>query len=112
MASLNSAAFLSVCWLADPTSGRGVCGGARPCVVRPLPDYVRSRPLRGLVAGLLGVLGWSMVQKAGGCGAPPYDDEDDWASRPPSRARIRFGGVTEADLAGAGGSAVRRWVQR
>ena len=47
----------------DPTRVAGFAAGVGATVAwYALPDYVRSRPLRGLVkAGLLGVLGWSMV---------------------------------------------------
>ena len=90
-----------------------------------LPDYVRSRPLRGLVkAGLLGVLGWSMVaQLPEGAELPPYDDEDtDCSKASPVAGEDPLEGVTEADpaelavLAGAAlGSAmitvgVERWL--
>jgi len=90
-----------------------------------LPDYVRSRPLRGLVkAGLLGVLGWSMVaQLPEGAELPPYDDEDaDCSESSPVAGEDPLEGVTEADpaelavLAGAAlGSAmitvgVERWL--
>ena len=90
-----------------------------------LPDYVRSRPLRGLVkAGLLGVLGWSMVaQLPEGAELPPYDDEDtDCSKSSPVAGEDPLEGVTEADpaelavLAGAAlGSAmitvgVERWL--
>jgi len=92
-----------------------------------LPDYVRSRPLRGLVkAGLLGVLGWSMVaQLPEGAELPPYDDEDvDCSKSSPVAGEDPLEGVTEADpaelavLAGAAlGSAmitvgVERWLFR
>jgi hypothetical protein len=92
-----------------------------------LPDYVRSRPLRGLVkAGLLGVLGWSMVaQLPEGAELPPYDDEDtDCSKSSPVAGEDPLDGVTEADpaelavLAGAAlGSAmitvgVERWLFR
>ena len=47
----------------DPTRVAGFAAGVGATVAwYALPDYVRSRPWRGLVkAGLLGVLGWSMV---------------------------------------------------
>jgi hypothetical protein len=92
-----------------------------------LPDYVRSRPLRGLAkAGLLGVLGWSMVaQLPEGAELPPYDDEDvDCSKSSPVAGEDPLEGVTEADpaelavLAGAAlGSAmitvgVERWLFR
>ena len=92
-----------------------------------LPDYVRSRPLRGLVkAGLLGVLGWSMVaQLPEGAELAPYDDEDvDCSKSSPVAGEDPLEGVTEADpaelavLAGAAlGSAmitvgVERWLFR
>lgn len=92
-----------------------------------LPDYVRSRPLRGLVkAGLLGVLGWSMVaQLPEPSELPPYDDEDvDCSKSSPVAGEDPLEGVTEADpaelavLAGAAlGSAmitvgVERWLFR
>ena len=92
-----------------------------------LPDYVRSRTLRGLVkAGLLGVLGWSMVaQLPEGAELPPYDDEDvDCSKSSPVAGEDPLEGVTEADpaelavLAGAAlGSAmitvgVERWLFR
>ena len=92
-----------------------------------LPDYVRSRPLRGLVkAGLLGVLGWSMVaQLPESAELPPYDDEDaDCSESSPVAGEDPLDGVTEADpaelavLAGAAlGSAmitvgVERWLFR
>ena len=92
-----------------------------------LPDYVRSRPLRGLVkAGLLGVLGWSMVaQLPEAAELPPYDDEDaDCSKSSPVAGEDPLEGVTEADpaelavLAGAAlGSTmitvgVERWLFR
>jgi hypothetical protein len=92
-----------------------------------LPDYVRSRPLRGLAkVGLLGVLGWSMVaQLPEGAELPPYDDEDvDCSKSSPVAGEDPLEGVTEADpaelavLAGAAlGSAmitvgVERWLFR
>ena len=44
----------------DPTRVAGFAAGVGATVAwYALPDYVRSRPLRGLVkAGLLGMLGW------------------------------------------------------
>ena len=67
-----------------------------------LPDYVRSRPLRGLVkAGLLGVLGWSMVaQLPEGAELPPYDDEDtDCSKASPVAGEDPLEGVTEPNPA-------------
>ena len=106
----------------DPTRVAGFAAGVGATVAwYALPDYVRSRPLRGLVkAGLLGVLGWSMVaQLPEGAELAPYDDEDVDCSKSSPVA-----GVTEADpaelavLAGAAlGSAmitvgVERWLFR
>ncbi len=112
----------------DPTRGAGFAAGVGATVAwYALPDYVRSRPLRGLVkAGLLGVLGWSMVaQLPEAAELPPYDDEDaDCSKSSPVAGEDPLGGVTEADpaelavLAGAAlGSAmitvgVERWLFR
>ena len=113
---------------ADPTRVAGLAAGVGATVAwYALPDYVRSRPLRGLVkAGLLGVLGWSMVaQLPEGAELPPYDDEDtDCSKSSPVAGEDPLDGVTEADpaelavLAGAAlGSAmitvgVERWLFR
>ena len=112
----------------DPTRVAGFAVGVGATVAwYALPDYVRSRPLRGLVkAGLLGVLGWSMVaQLPEGAELPPYDDEDtDCSKASPVAGEDPLEGVTEADpaelavLAGAAlGSAmitvgVERWLFR
>ena len=112
----------------DPTRVAGFVAGVGATVAwYALPDYVRSRPLRGLVkAGLLGVLGWSMVaQLPEGAELPPYDDEDtDCSKSSPVAGEDPLEGVTEADpaelavLAGAAlGSAmitvgVERWLFR
>ena len=112
----------------DPTRVAGFAAGVGATVAwYALPDYVRSRPLRGLVkAGLLGVLGWSMVaQLPEGAELPPYDDEDtDCSKSSPVAGEDPLEGVTEADpaelavLAGAAlGSAmitvgVERWLFR
>ena len=112
----------------DPTRVAGFEAGVGATVAwYALPDYVRSRPLRGLVkAGLLGVLGWSMVaQLPEGVELPPYDDEDtDCSKSSPVAGEDPLEGVTEADpaelavLAGAAlGSAmmtvgVERWLFR
>ena len=112
----------------DPTRVAGFAAGVGTTVAwYALPDYVRSRPLRGLVkAGLLGVLGWSMVaQLPEGAELPPYDDEDtDCSKASPVAGEDPLEGVTEADpaelavLAGAAlGSAmitvgVERWLFR
>jgi len=112
----------------DPTRVAGFATGVGATVAwYALPDYVRSRPLRGLVkAGLLGVLGWSMVaQLPEGAELPPYDDEDtDCSKSSPVAGEEPLDGVTEADpaelavLAGAAlGSAmitvgVERWLFR
>ena len=112
----------------DPTRVAGFAVGVGATVAwYALPDYVRSRPLRGLVkAGLLGVLGWSMVaQLPEGAELPPYDDEDtDCSKSSPVAGEDPLDGVTEADpaelavLAGAAlGSAmitvgVERWLFR
>ena len=112
----------------DPTRVAGFAVGVGATVAwYSLPDYVRSRPLRGLVkAGLLGVLGWSMVaQLPEGAELPPYDDEDtDCSKSSPVAGEDPLDGVTEADpaelavLAGAAlGSAmitvgVERWLFR
>lgn len=112
----------------DPTRVAGFAAGVGATVAwYALPDYVRSRPLRGLVkAGLLGVLGWSMVaQLPEGVELPPYDDEDtDCSKSSPVAGEDPLEGVTEADpaelavLAGAAlGSAmitvgVERWLFR
>lgn len=110
----------------DPTRVAGFVAGVGATVAwYALPDYVRSRPLRGLVkAGLLGVLGWSMVaQLPEAAELPPYDDEDaDCSKSSPVAGEDPLEGVTEADpaelavLAGAAlGSAmitigVERWL--
>ena len=112
----------------DPMRVAGFAAGVGATVAwYALPDYVRSRPLRGLVkAGLLGVLGWSMVaQLPEGAELPPYDDEDvDCSKSSPVAGEDPLEGVTEADpaelavLAGAAlGSAmitvgVERWLFR
>ena len=112
----------------DPTRVAGFAAGVGATVAwYALPDYVRSRPLRGLVkAGLLGVLGWSMVaQLPEAAELPPYDDEDaDCSKSSPVAGEDPLDGVTEADpaelavLAGAAlGSAmitvgVERWLFR
>ena len=112
----------------DPTRVAGFVAGVGATVAwYALPDYVRSRPLRSLVkAGLLGVLGWSMVaQLPEAAELPPYDDEDaDCSKSSPVAGEDPLDGVTEADpaelavLAGAAlGSAmitvgVERWLFR
>ena len=112
----------------DPTRVAGFAVGVGATVAwYALPDYVRSRPLRGLVkAGLLGVLGWSMVaQLPEAAELPPYDDEDaDCSKSSPVAGEDPLDGVTEADpaelavLAGTAlGSAmitvgVERWLFR
>ena len=111
-----------------PTRVAGFAAGVGATVAwYALPDYVRSRPLRALVkAGLLGVLGWSMVaQLPEGAELPPYDDEDtDCSKSSPVAGEDPLEGITEADaaelavLAGAAlGSAmitvgVERWLFR
>ena len=97
----------------DPTRVAGFAAGVGATVAwYALPDYVRSRPLRGLVkAGLLGVLGWSMVaQLPEGAELPPYDDEDtDCSKSSPVAGEDPLEGVTEADpaeLAGLAGAAL------
>ena len=112
----------------DPMRVAGFAAGVGATVAwYALPDYVRSRPLRGLAkVGLLGVLGWSMVaQLPEGAELPPYDDEDvDCSKSSPVAGEDPLEGVTEADpaelavLAGAAlGSAmitvgVERWLFR
>ena len=112
----------------DPTRVAGFAAGVGATVAwYALPDYVRSRPLRGLVkAGLLGVLGWSMVAQLPEPSAlTPYDDEDaDCSKASPVAGEDPLDGITEADpselavLAGAAvGSAmitvgVERWLFR
>jgi len=112
----------------DPTRVAGFAAGVGATVAwYALPDYVHSRPLRALVkAGLLGVLGWSMVaQLPEAAELPPYDDEDaDCSKSFPVAGEDPLGGVTEADpaelavLAGVAlGSAaltvaVERWLFR
>ena len=112
----------------DPTRVAGFAAGVGATVAwYALPDYVRSRPLRGLVkAGLLGVLGWSMVaQLPEAAELPPYDDEDaDCSKSSPwrrgSARRCHGGGPGGAGgcVAGAAlGSAmitvgVERWLFR
>ena len=112
----------------DPSRVAGFAAGVGATVAwYALPDYVRSRTLRGLVkAGLLGVLGWSMVaQLPEGAELAPYDDEDvDCSKSSPVAGEDPLDGVTEADptelavLAGAAlGSAmitvgVERWLFR
>ena len=109
----------------DPTRVAGFAVGVGATVAwYALPDYVRSRPLRGLVkAGLLGVLGWSMVaQLPEGAELPPYDDEDtDCSKSSPVAGEDPLDGVTEAELAVLAGAAlgsamitvgVERWLFR
>ena len=104
----------------NPTRASGLAVGAGAT----LPDYVRSRPLRGLIkTGLLGAIGWSIVAMMPEDGElPPYDDETDCSKS--SSADDPLDGVTEAEprelavLAGAAlGSAVltvavERWLFR
>ena len=111
----------------DPTRVAGFAAGVGATVAwYALPDYVRSRPLRGLVkAGLLGVLGWSMVaQLPEGAELQPYDDEVDCSKGAEAAGEDPLDDITEADpselavLAGAAvGSAmitvgVERWLFR
>ena len=109
----------------DPTRVAGFAAGVGATVAwYALPDYVRSRPLRGLVkAGLLGVLGWSMVaQLPEPSELPPYDDEDvDCSKSSPVAGEDPLEGVTEAELAVLAGAAlgsamitvgVERWLFR
>ena len=112
----------------DPTRVAGFAAGVGATVAwYALPDYVRSRPLRGLIkTGLLGAIGWSMVaQLPEAAELPPYDDEDaDCSKSSPVAGEDPLEGVTEADpaelavLAGAAlGSAmitvgVERWLFR
>lgn len=92
-----------------------------------LPDYVRSRPLRGVVkTGLLGVIGWSLVaMMPGEPELAPYDDEEaDCSQGTPVATEDPLEGVTEAqpaELAVLGGAvvgsavltvAVERWLFR
>ena len=110
----------------DPTRVAGFAAGVGATVAwYALPDYVRSRPLRGLIkTGLLGAIGWSIVAMMPEDGElPPYDDETDCSKGSPV-ADDPLDGVTEAEprelavLAGAAlGSAVltvavERWLFR
>ena len=110
----------------NPTRAAGVAVGAGATLAwYALPDYVRSRPLRGLIkTGLLGAIGWSIVAMMPEDGElPPYDDETDCSKGSPV-ADDPLDGVTEAEprelavLAGAAlGSAVltvavERWLFR
>ena len=110
----------------NPTRAAGLAVGAGATLAwYALPDYVRSRPLRGLIkTGLLGAIGWSIVAMMPEDGElPPYDDETDCSKGSPV-ADDPLDGVTEAEprelavLAGAAlGSAVltvavERWLFR
>ena len=109
----------------NPTRAAGLAVGTGATLAwYALPDYVRSRPLRGLIkTGLLGAIGWSIVAMMPEDGElPPYDDETDCSKS--SSADDPLDGVTEAEprelavLAGAAlGSAVltvavERWLFR
>ena len=111
----------------NPTRAAGVAVGAGATLAwYALPDYVRSRPLRGLIkTGLLGAIGWSIVAMMPEDGElPPYDDETDCSKGSPVAGEDPLTGVTEAEprelavLAGAAlGSAmitvgVERWLFR
>lgn len=112
---------------ADPTQIAGLAAGVGATVAwYALPDYVRSRPLRGLIkTGLLGVIGWSLVSMLPDePELAPYDDEVDCSKASPVAGEDPLDGITEADpselavLAGAAvGSAmitvgVERWLFR
>ena len=112
---------------ADPTRIAGLAAGVGATVAwYALPDYVRSRPLRGLIkTGLLGVIGWSLVSMLPDePELAPYDDEVDCSKASPVAGEDPLDGITEADpselavLAGAAvGSAmitvgVERWLFR
>ena len=91
-----------------------------------LPDYVRSRPLRGLIeTGLLGVIGWSLVSMLPDePELAPYDDEVDCSKGAEAAGEDPLEGVTEAaprELAVLGGAvagsalvtlALERWLFR
>ena len=112
---------------ADPTRVAGLAAGVGATVAwYALPDYVRSRPLRGLIkTGLLGVIGWSLVSMLPD--EPElahYDDEVDCSKGAEAAGEDPLDDITEADpselavLAGAAvGSAmitvgVERWLFR
>ena len=70
----------------NPTRTVGLAVGAGATLAwYALPDYVRSRPLRGLIkTGLLGAIGWSIVAMMPEDGElPPYDDETDCSKGSP-----------------------------
>mgnify|MGYP006977835679 CR=1 FL=1 len=100
----------------DPMRVAGFAAGVGATVAwYALPDYVRSRPLRGLVkVGLLGVLGWSMVaQLPEGAELPPYDDEDvDCSKSSRSQARIHWRASRRRIRPSWRFSRARRWVRR
>ena len=92
----------------DPTRVAGFAAGVGATVAwYALPDYVRSRPLRGLVkAGLLGVLGWSRVaQLPEGAELPPYDDEE----ADPAELAVLAGAALGSAMITVG---VERWLFR
>lgn len=112
---------------ADPKRATGIALGTGATVAwYALPDFVRSRPMRGLIkAGLLGAIGWSIVSLLpDGAELPPYDDEADCSKESPVAGEDTLEGVTEAEprelaiLAGVAlGSAaltvaVERWLFR
>ena len=83
----------------NPTRAAGLAVGAGATLAwYALPDYVRSRPLRGLIkTGLLGAIGWSIVAMMPEDGElPPYDDETDCSKGSPV-ADDPLDGVTEAE---------------
>lgn len=112
---------------ANPTRVAGLAAGVGATVAwYALPDYVRSRPLRGLIkTGLLGVIGWSLVSMLPDePELAPYDDEVDCSKGTEAAGEDPLDDITEADpselavLAGAAvGSAmitvgVERWLFR
>ena len=112
---------------ADPTRIAGLAAGVGATVAwYALPDYVRSRPLRGLIkTGLLGVIGWSLVSMLPDePELAPYDDEVDCSKGAEAADEDPLEGVTEAapcELAVLGGAvagsalvtlALERWLFR
>ena len=84
---------------ADPTRVAGLAAGVGATVAwYALPDYVRSRPLRGLIkTGLLGVIGWSLVSMLPDePELAPYDDEVDCSKGAEAAGEDPLEGVTEA----------------
>ena len=107
---------------ADPTRIAGLAAGVGATVAwYALPDYVRSRPLRGLIK--TGVIGWSLVSMLPDePELAPYDDEVDCSKGAEAADEDPLEGVTEAapcELAVLGGAvagsalvtlALERWL--